>query len=92
MSDTNMAYAFFFIFPMAGAGLGIFYFYGLWLTVKKLAVIGNPARLLFWSAVCRLCCIFLILFLAARVNPLLCIFMLIGFLAGRYLIMRRMAA
>lgn len=86
--DTNLACA---LGLLLGAGLGLFYFGGLWLTVKKIPVTGNPEWFLLWSAVCRLGCTFLILFLAARSNLLFFILMFSGFLAVRHFMMRRVA-
>jgi F1F0 ATPase subunit 2 len=86
--DTNLPYA---LGLLLGAALGLFYCGGLWLTVKKISVTGNPHRFLLWSAVFRLGCTFLVLFFAARSNILIFILMLIGFLGVRYFVVRRVA-
>lgn len=78
---------------LAGFGLGIAvglaYFAGLWLTVRRVMACANPQRLLNLSRAARLLPTLAVMAMIIRFDPALFLAMMPGFLAGRFLVSRR---
>ena len=72
-----------------GIVVGLAYFTGLWLTVRRAVVCANPHRLLVLSRAARLLPTLVVMAAVIRFDPAMFPAMLPGFLAGRFLVSRR---
>jgi F1F0 ATPase subunit 2 len=76
---------------LAGLGLGLVHFGLLWITVLRVPVTGRPGLLMSASYVVRLAIVVGVMYLIAREgNWVRVLAALAGFLAGRYLLVRRL--
>ncbi len=76
----------------AGAGLGLFYFSGLWWTVRKGAVSSQPALWFLGSALLRTAVVLAGFYIAGGGRWERLALCLLGFLAARVAVMRRVRA
>ncbi|MBC8316606.1 MAG: ATP synthase subunit I [Desulfobulbaceae bacterium] len=74
---------------LLGVITGLYYFFGLWLTVKKVPSSANPKRLLALSFIARLLPTLIIMLIAARQNPGLFLTLLPGFFLVRFVMTRK---
>jgi len=72
-----------------GVALGLAYFTGLWLTVRRVVACANPQLLLSLSRAARLLPTLVVMAMVLRFDPALFLAMMPGFLAGRFLVSRR---
>lgn len=85
MIDVTYLYGF-----LLGVIAGLYYFFGLWLTVKKVVSSAKPKRLLVLSFIARLLPTLIIMLIAARYNPGLFFTLLPGFFLVRFVMTRKL--
>lgn len=83
--EGRMANEYVFVSFAAGIIAGIYFFYGLWLTVRKLPLVHRPKRLLGLSFIARVLPVLLALYLILRSDFILLFPFLAGFFAIRFL-------
>ena len=74
---------------IGGFILGIIFFGGLWLTVKKGVKSKIPAVLFVLSSLIRTAILLLVFYYLIRYDWVFSIFCLIGFILGRYIMVRK---